>query len=144
MITFCAIVGATGNTIPPVFIFPQICFKKEFLNGAPGGSLGLANPSGWMNGVCFIEVLKHIQNHINCTKDNPILILIDNHESHAVESHAVESHAVEAIMFYRENGIVFLAYPPHCTHRLQHLRKLKIVFNDWTPSNLGKNIYNFN
>ena len=69
MITFCAIVGATDNTIQPVFIFSRVRFEKEFLNSVPEGSLGLANPSGWMNGVCFIEVLKHIQNHIDCKKD---------------------------------------------------------------------------
>ena len=46
IITFCAMVGATNNTIPPVFIFPRVWLQKEFLNGSLEGSLGLAKPFG--------------------------------------------------------------------------------------------------
>lgn len=46
LVTFCAIVNATGQTVPPVFIFPRKKFKNIFLRGAPPGSMGLAYETG--------------------------------------------------------------------------------------------------
>ncbi|KAK4871440.1 hypothetical protein RN001_016455 [Aquatica leii] len=34
-------------------VFPMKNFKHHMLNGAPPGTLGLATPSGWMNGELF-------------------------------------------------------------------------------------------
>lgn len=144
LVTFGGIISASGNTIPPLFIFPRVHFKDHFLAGAPEGSLGVATKSGWINSSIFLEVLKHIQKKISCSKDNPILLLVDNHESHVT---------IEAVDYARENGIIYLSFPPHTTHRLQPLdvgvfgpfkAKLKIAFNDWHVSNPGKtlNIYN--
>lgn len=45
-------------------------------------------------------------------KDNPILIVLDNHESHT---------SLQTILFCRDNGIQFLTFPPHCTDRRQPL-----------------------
>ena len=50
--------------------------------------------------------------HVNCTPGNRVLLILDNHESHI---------SVEAIDFARENGIVLLSFPPHCSHRMQPL-----------------------
>lgn len=144
LVTFGGIVSASGNTIPPLFIFPRVHYKDHFLEGAPEGSLGVATRSGWINSNIFVNVLKHIQKHTLCSKENPILLLCDNHESHI---------SIEAINYCRDNGIVCLSFPPHTTHRLQPLdvgvfgplkSKLKIAFNDWHVSNPGKtlNIYN--
>lgn len=35
LVTFCGIINAVGQTIPPVFSFPKIWYKEIFLNGAP-------------------------------------------------------------------------------------------------------------
>lgn len=82
LVTFGGIISASGNTIPPLFIFPRVHFKDHFMAGAPEGSLGVATKSGWINSSIFLEVLKHIQKKTSCFKDNPILLLVDNHESH--------------------------------------------------------------
>lgn len=82
------------------------------MDGAPEGSLGMATRSGWINTTIFLEVLKHIQKKTLCSKDNPILLLVDNHESHVT---------IEAVDYARDNGIVYLSFPPHTTHRLQPL-----------------------
>ncbi|KAK9882712.1 hypothetical protein WA026_022763 [Henosepilachna vigintioctopunctata] len=143
LVTFGGIIAASGNTIPPLFIFPRVHFKDHFLEGAPEGSLGVATRSGWINSNIFVDVLKHIHKHTLCSKENPILLLCDNHESHI---------SIDAINYCRDNGIVCLSFPPHTTHRLQPLdvgvfgplkSKLKIAFNDWHVSNPGKtlNIY---
>lgn len=60
----------------------RVRFKDECLKGALIGSLSLASKSGWMTAELFPEVLKHIKQHTNCSKDDPILLLFDNHDSH--------------------------------------------------------------
>ncbi|XP_046975376.1 MFS-type transporter clz9-like [Vanessa cardui] len=143
LVTFGGIISASGNTIPPLFVFPRVHYRDNFLEGAPEGSLGAANRSRWINSFIFVSVLKHIQKHTLCTKDNPILLLCDNHESHV---------SLEAINYAKENGIIYLSFPPHTSHRLQPLdvgvfaalSKLKIAFNNWHTMNPGKalTIYN--
>lgn len=82
LITMCGIGNAIGNALPPVFIFPRGRFHESMLNGAPPGSVGYANSPtiGWMTGS--IKVLEHIKKLVRCSRDDPILILMDNHESH--------------------------------------------------------------
>lgn len=63
LITIGAIISASGNTIPPLFVFPRVHYKDHFLEGAPEGSLGAANRSGWIKADIFVSVLKHIQKH---------------------------------------------------------------------------------
>ncbi|KAF2893407.1 hypothetical protein ILUMI_12766, partial [Ignelater luminosus] len=40
-VTFVGIVTASGETFPPVYVFLRARYKKEFLNGAPPGSIVL-------------------------------------------------------------------------------------------------------
>lgn len=142
LITMCAIVNALGNTIPPVFVFPRARFHDSMLFGAPAGSLGLANnpKSGWMTGPLFLKVLQHIQKATRCSIADKILILMDNHESHCT---------IDAINYCRDNGIVLLTFPPHCTHKMQPLdvavnasfkAKLAVAQNDWLVNHPGKTI----
>ena len=93
-----------------------------------------------MIGSLFIKVLEHVKKHARCSKDDRIILLMDNHESHCT---------LDAIMFARENGIVLVTFPPHCTHRLQPLDvcvmgpfkgKLRVAQNDWMTANPGKTI----
>jgi hypothetical protein len=142
-VTFVGIVSAAGNSIPPVFIFPRVNFKTHFMDGAPADSLGLATKSGWMTTVLFVEVLKHLQLFTKCSKEDEILLLMDNHESHI---------SIETIQFCRDNGITILTFPPHCTHRMQPLdvavfgpfkAKLKVAFNDFLLASGGKLMITF-
>ncbi|KAJ8934666.1 hypothetical protein NQ314_013232 [Rhamnusium bicolor] len=80
--------------------------------------------------------------HISC--DNKVLLIVDNHETHI---------SLNAINYCRDNGIVMLSFPPHCTHRMQPLdigvygpfkNRCKSSFNDYILGHPGKaiNIYN--
>lgn len=140
LITMCGIISALGNTVPPVFIFPRARFHDTMLNGAPSGSLGLANSpnSGWMTKELFLKVLKHIKHHTQCSSESPILILMDNHETHC---------SLETILFARENGMVLVTFPPHTSHRLQPLdvavyspfkSKLAVAMNEWMIMHPGR------
>lgn len=111
-VTFCGIISADGRAIPPAFIFPRVRYKDKLLEGAPTGSLGLSTPSGWMTSELFLMVMHHLKEHSQCSKVNPILLMIDNHASHT---------SISIIDYARENEIVLLSFPPHCTHRMQPL-----------------------
>lgn len=97
-----------------------------------------------MKADLYIKVLQHIQRQTSSTKERPILIICDNHESHA---------SIEAINYCRAHGIVYLSPPPHTSHNLQPLDvsvfgpfkgKLKICFNDWHIGNVGKTLSIYN
>ena len=142
LITMCGIGNAIGNFIPPVFIFPRARFHDTMIKGGPPGCIGYANSptSGWMTGPLFLKVLEHIKKLVRCSKEDPVLLLMDNHESHCT---------LDAINYCCENGMVALTFPPHCTHRMQPLdvvvngpfkQKLSISQNDWLVCNPGKTI----
>lgn len=59
LVTMIAAVSASGNSVPPLFVFPRVNFKPFMLNGAPVGSIGAANPSGWSNEGTFLQFFKH-------------------------------------------------------------------------------------
>lgn len=102
----CAI-NSTGNATPPMFIFPRVRFRDHFIRGSPAGSIGHATKSGWMNEEAFVMFLEHFICH---TIDHPVLLILDNHESHI---------SLKAVKTAKENGVVMLTLPPHTSHRLQ-------------------------
>ena len=111
-VTMCACVNATENTLPPAFVFPQVHFKAHMLKGATNRSLGLSCSSGWINSDVFSEVLKHLIGHMTVSKQNPGLLVLDNHSSHL---------GLEVINVAQKNGLTTSTFPPHCSHRMQTL-----------------------
>ena len=142
LITICGIGNAIGNFVPPAFIFPRARFHGTMIKGGLPGCIGYANSptSGWMTGQLFLKVLEHIKKLVRCSVEDPVLLLMDNHESLCT---------LDAINYYCENGMVVLTFPPHCTHRMQPLdvavngpfkQKQSITQNDWLVRNPGKTI----
>lgn len=140
LVTLAVAVSAAGNSIPPLFVFPRVHFKNHFLQKGPPGSIGVANPSGWMKEPHFLVFLKHLVTHTRCSKEQPILLILDNHGSHL---------SIEGLNYAKENGVVMLSFPPHCSHKMQPLdrtvyRPLKTFFNSacssWMKNNPGKTI----
>lgn len=112
LVTIVQAVSAIGVKAAPFFVFLRARFRPHFLNGAPEDSAGGASPSGWINAELFLEFSKFFQRFTCCTVQQPIVLLLDNHESH---------RSLEALQFCRANGIHFVSFPPHCSHRLQPL-----------------------
>ena len=54
-----AAINAPGSSIPPLLVFLRTKVKDYMLNGAPPGSVGAANKSGWSNEVIFLHFLEH-------------------------------------------------------------------------------------
>lgn len=112
LVTTCCIVSATGTALPPVMVFPRKNFKTHMLTGAPSGTLGLAQPTGWMTGELFADVMRHFVKMTSSTKDNPTLVIMDNHESHL---------SPVVLNIAKDNGVILLTIPPHTSHKLQVL-----------------------
>ncbi|MEE4247471.1 MAG: hypothetical protein V2I33_18840 [Kangiellaceae bacterium] len=138
LVTMCGAVNALGNSVPPFLIFPRVNFRNHMVQGAPPGTLGVAQKSGWMNGEVFIQWMEHFIQHSKPTKETPVLLLLDNHESHIT---------VASLDLAKSNGIVMLTFPPHCSHKLQPLDRsvygpLKKYYNaacsSWMMRNPGK------
>ncbi|XP_065642270.1 uncharacterized protein LOC136073908 [Hydra vulgaris] len=114
LVTLACTINAIGNSSPPFFIFPRKNFKNRFLFSAPTASGGDTNPSGWMKEENFVKYLKHFVGNTKCTKEKPCLLLLDHHETYL---------SIEGLDLAKNNGIVMLTFPPHCTHKLQPLDK---------------------
>lgn len=112
LVTMCLAINASGNSVPPMFIFPRKNYREYFVSDGPPGCIGTSNPSGWMTKVEFGVFVKHFTKYVRCSKESPVLLILDNHDSHL---------SVSVIDFCKENGIVLLTLPPHCSHRLQPL-----------------------
>ena len=147
-ITMCCCVSATGMALPPAFIFPRVRFASHMLRGAPAGSLpihcqstaNLANPSGWMKQDIFPQVLKHFIDNITVSKDQPGVLIMDNHNSHIT---------LEGVELAKNHGLDLLTLPPHCSHKLQPLdvgvfgafKKFYSSFcNEWHLSHPGETL----
>ncbi|XP_065645803.1 uncharacterized protein LOC136076256 [Hydra vulgaris] len=138
LVTMLAFVNAIGNTVPPVFIFPRVNYKGFMINGAPTGSIGLCNKSGWVTSENFLVAMKHFIFHAKPSVEHPVLSLLDNHKSHI---------SFETIRFAKENSLILLTFPSHCSHRLQPLdvsvfgpfkSYFRIAQNEWLASNPGR------
>lgn len=112
LVTMALAVSAQGNLVPPFFVFPRVNFKPHFLHNAPAGSAGAANASGWMIAENFLLFLEQFQNNIQASAANPVLLILDNHDSHI---------SIAALEFCQKNCITVLSLPPHCSHKLQPL-----------------------
>lgn len=67
-----------------------------------------------------------------------VLLLLDNHSSHI---------SIQSLDFCKENGIVVLSFPSHCSHKLQPLdrsvyglfkKAVNSAYDNWTRNNPGK------
>jgi len=73
-----------------------------------------------------LNYLKHFHKYARPSKEFPVLLLLDNHVSHV---------SLAGIDYCKENNIVLLSIPPHCSHELQPLDKtvygpFKTFFNE--------------
>lgn len=110
--TLIACINAVGNSVPPLIIFPRVFFKDNMLKGAPPGSTGAANQSGWSTELIFRQYLDHFIKFAKPTKEKPVLLIMDNHETHI---------SIDIIEKAVSNGIVLLTLPPHTSDNLQPL-----------------------
>ena len=138
LVTLCCAVNAVGNSVPPMFIFPRVNYRDNFVNGGPVGCVGTAHPSGWMTAAGFLTFLKHFVVHVRPSPTDKVILLLDNHVSHL---------SVDVLQFAKDNGVVMVSFPPHCSHKLQPLdrsvygplkRYYNVACDDWIVSHKGR------
>lgn len=112
-VTLVAAMSASGNFLAPAFIFPRKRIKPELMDSAPTGSPAFPQSKGWMDRDVFLQFVKYFVEQTRPSKEKPILIILDGHCSH--------TKSLQVINFCRENGVVLLCLPPHCTHKMQPL-----------------------
>ena len=95
-----------------MLVFLQVKLRDPMMKGAPIDSIGVANPSGWISAACFTEFIKHFIKHTKCPKDHPVILILDNHDSHI---------SIETMNLSKENDVTLLTLPPYCNHKLQLL-----------------------
>ena len=112
LVTVCVAVNAIGSVMPPMLIFPRKKFRDHFIAQGPVGCVGAGNASGWMDRDTFYATMEHFVKVAKPSKDRPVLLLLDNHDSHL---------SVRVLEYAKANGVVMLSFPPHCSHKLQPL-----------------------
>lgn len=113
LVTMVGIVSASGNALPPGFVFPRVRFdERKMMAGATAESLGMVHKSGWMTSNNFLNVMKHFVKYSCSSLDNKSLLIMDNHESHI---------SYDAVQYAKDNGVVILTIPPHTSNKLQPL-----------------------
>ena len=139
-VTMLGFINAGGGSAPPVFIFPRKKVAPVMFEKGPLGCIGLPHESGWMTETNFFKSLQHFHSFVKCSKEKPLLLIMDNHISHL---------DFQAVTFAKDNGIILLTLPPHCSHALQPLdvtvygpfkKCLGASQNDWMFVNPGVRI----
>lgn len=90
--------------------YHRVNFLNSFLHGAPLGSDGCANPSGWMTETDFVLFLTHFIKHVSPSPEREVALFLDNHNSDL---------SIKALDLAKANEIVMITFPPHCSHKLQ-------------------------
>ena len=96
--------------MPPMFVFPRKNYKDFFVNYGPPDCIGVGNGSGWVTDIEFKKYMQHFVKHVKPSNEYKVLLILDNHSSHL---------HFETLNLVKENGIVMLSFPPHCSHKLQ-------------------------
>ena len=134
-VTIIACGSASGNRLPPYYIFPGKRWIPDLLTGATPGAAGTVTESGWSNSLVFIEYLeKHFLAHVS-TKEHPVIILFDGHKSHV---------NLTLSAWVEKNNVVFFVLPPHTSHITQPLDvgcfgPLKNVYHSECQSYMRRN-----
>lgn len=105
--------SASGSYMPVMLIFPRKLANPQLLDHTPPGTFAEYHPSGWIEKNIFIRWFKKFVEFTHPTAENPVLLLLDGHAAH--------TKSLELINIARENHVVIICFPPHCTHRMQPL-----------------------
>ncbi|XP_008480367.1 jerky protein homolog-like, partial [Diaphorina citri] len=110
--TVVCCMSAGGTFIPPMFIFKRKRMNELLMKGASSDMVATVSDSGWTNEDIFVDWLRHFVKNAKPTPEEPILLILDNHESHI---------SLQAFNICKDNGIHLLSLPPHVSHKMQPL-----------------------
>ena len=76
-----------------MIIFPRKRIPELLKRGAPPGSIFAGRSKGWVDKELFVAWLEHFVAVVKCTKECPILSVLDGHVSHTQSIKYSISHA---------------------------------------------------
>lgn len=106
-VTVVCYINPTAYYIPPYFIFVGKRVNLLLIKEGPIGCDMAVTDSGFMNIPTFIKYLQYLKLHTNPSKENSILLTLNNYVSHV---------SLEAILFAKENHIQIINLTPHSSH----------------------------
>ena len=112
--TVVAAIRADGQALPPMCVVKgktKLSVESFDVHLGPSNCQWTWQERGWMENSLGLEWFKNIF-LANCSKERPVLLLLDSHSSHEV---------LEILELAKEEGIHIMALPPHTTQRLQPL-----------------------
>ena len=75
------------------------------MDGAPAGSMSAWSPSGWIQTDIFTEWFDHFVHFFKPSADDPVLLIVDGHYSHAKNLDVVDKA--------REHSVATVSPPSH-------------------------------
>ena len=136
--TVISCTSASGQILPPYFVFKGKRASPELLNGSLPGTKMAMSESGWSNGRVFQQFLsEHFLQHIpQRTANEHVILLYDGHKSHISSS---------LVSWASERNIVLFVLPAHTSHALQPLDvgcfgPLKRAYNSACQNFMRENI----
>lgn len=105
--------SAAGAYMSPMLIFPRKRLQQEFETGLSPGAWAEVHQSGWITKELFLGWFKKFVVFSKASKESPVLLLLDGHTTHTKN--------LDLIDYARDNGVILLSFPPHCSHHLQPL-----------------------
>ncbi|XP_055545498.1 uncharacterized protein LOC129730305 [Wyeomyia smithii] len=99
--------SASGNYLPPTFIFPRIRMQESWKCGALQDSKFLCSASGWSNMETCNTWMDHFIEHFKPTEKDPMLLILDGHTSHS-RNFSMLSNTVNAFMKNNPGQVVTL------------------------------------
>ena len=124
-----------------MMIFKRRRNKLDLVDHSPAVTIVRCSANGWIDSELFLDYLKHFVAHTKCSKDAPVLLVLDGHKIH--------TKSLATIEYARDNGIILVSFPPHTPHKLQPLdrgffKPLKTTFNagfsTWLREHPGRRI----
>ena len=131
LVTVCGVISSSGQSFAPAFIM---------LSGATEGSLDVGNESGWMPADIFLQVLEHVVKHAQASKENQVILIMDNLESHI---------SFDALTFAKAQGVHIITLPTQTSHETEPLdlsissqmkTNYNVSDNSWILRNPGGSI----
>ncbi|CAF3557585.1 unnamed protein product [Rotaria socialis] len=105
-------VNAKGDILPPLTVYAAKSVNHQWTEGGPPRSTYQCSQNGWINddifGFWFLNVF--VVETISLAR--PVLLVLDGHQCH---------FTIQVIEAAKQNNIIILCLPPHCTHGLQPL-----------------------
>ena len=140
LVTLCGIISATGVALPPVYIFSH----NNYHSSHAWSTRGISRFSQYSRmddrPLTFVKVLDHVIKFTGCSTQNPIILTMDNHESHIAQ---------DSLEKAKECGVNIVTLPPHTSNKTQPLDlsvfgPVKTYFNSaansWMMQHPGKTV----